>query len=76
MSEKLKELLHRMEAWPKEAQEEAVASLHAIEEEIAEPYELTNEDRVAIDHGLEDVRQGNVASEEDVEKLFSHYRRA
>ena len=34
MSNKLKELLERAERWPKAAQEEALASLEAIEEDF------------------------------------------
>jgi hypothetical protein len=75
MTKKLKEMLNRAETWPEEAQEEAVATLLAIEAEFAEPYELTEEDRRAIDKGLEDVRQGRIASDEQVSRLFARYRR-
>jgi hypothetical protein len=34
MTQKLKELLERVETWPKEAQDEALESLQAIEEDF------------------------------------------
>jgi hypothetical protein len=74
MSKKLKEMIERTETWPQEAQEEAIATLQAIEAELAEPYKLTEDDRQAIDRGLEDVRLGRIASEEEVSRLFARYR--
>jgi predicted transcriptional regulator len=75
MSKNLKDMITRAETWPEEAQEEAIAMLQAIEDEIAHPYELTEDDRKAIDRGLEDVRRGKIASNEDVSRLFARYRR-
>jgi predicted transcriptional regulator len=75
MSKKLKEIIERAETWPQEAQEQAIATLQAIEAEFAEPYELTEGDRKAVDRGLEDVRHGRIASDEEVSKLFARYRR-
>jgi predicted transcriptional regulator len=74
MSKKLKEIIERAETWPEEAQEEAIATLQAIEAEFAQPYELTEDDRKAIDRGLEDVRRGRIASDEEVSRLFARYR--
>jgi predicted transcriptional regulator len=74
MTRKLKEMMERAETWPEEAQEEAIATLQAIEAEFAEPYELTEEDRRAIDRGLEDARHGRIASDEEVNELFARYR--
>jgi predicted transcriptional regulator len=73
MSKNLREIVERAETWPAEAQEEAIATLQAIEAEFAEPYELTEDDRKAIDRGLEDVRHGRIASDEEVNRLFARY---
>jgi hypothetical protein len=75
MSKKLKEIIERAETWPQEAQEQAIATLQAIEAEFVAPYELTEDDRKAIDRGLEDVRRGRIASDEEVSRLFARYRR-
>jgi predicted transcriptional regulator len=74
MGKRLREMIERAETWPEEAQEEAVALLRAIEAEFSEPYELTDDDRRAIDQGLEDVRQGRFASDEEVSWLFARFR--
>jgi predicted transcriptional regulator len=74
MNAKLKDLIDRIETWPPAAQEEAVQSLLAIEQEIAEPYELTDEDRAAIDRSLEDMRRGRFASDERVAAVFRRAR--
>jgi len=74
MNTKLKNLIERVETWPEEAQEEAIASLLAIEHELAEPYELTDEDRAAIDRGLDDLRHGRLATDEQVAAVFKRYR--
>jgi predicted transcriptional regulator len=74
MNAKLKDLFERVENWPAEAQEEAIASLLAIEQELAEPYELTEEDRAAIDRGLDDLRHGRLATDEQVAAVFNRYR--
>jgi hypothetical protein len=74
MITKLKDMLERAESWPPEVQEEALATLQAIEAEFTEPYELTEDDRRAIDKGLEDMRQRRFVSDEEVSKLFARYR--
>ena len=74
MNAKLKDLINRIETWPPAAQEEAVQSLLAIEQEIAKPHELTDEDRAAIDRSLEDMRQGRFASDERVAAVFHRAR--
>jgi predicted transcriptional regulator len=66
----LKEILERAETWPEQAQEEAVNSLLAIEQELADPYVLNDEDRAAIQRGLDDMRHGRFASDEQVSAAF------
>jgi hypothetical protein len=75
MNAKLKDLIDRIETWPETAQEEAVQSLLAIEQEIAEPYELSDEDRAAIDRSLESMRHGRFATDEQVAAIFARARR-
>ncbi len=62
--------MERAETWPEEAQEEAVNFLLALEQELADPYVLTEEDRAAIERGLDDMRQGRFASDEEVSAVF------
>lgn len=72
----LKDILTRVESWPERAQEEAAASLQAIEEELREPYELTDADKEAIDRGLAAVGKGEIATDQEVEAVFAKYRKA
>jgi predicted transcriptional regulator len=72
----LKDILTRVESWPEREQEEAAASLQAIEEELREPYELTKADKEAIDRGLEAARKGEIATDREVEAVFAKYRKA
>ena len=74
MSNKLKALMERAEHWPEEAQEEAAASLQAIEEELVGLYELSPADRAALDRSEEDVRLGNFVSEERVNEVLHRHR--
>ena len=66
----LREILERAETWPEEAQEEAVNFLLALDQELADPYVLTEEDRAAIERGLDDMRHGRFASDEEVSAVF------
>jgi hypothetical protein len=43
-------------------------------EKWVDSYELTEDDRRAIDKGLRDMREGRFASDEAVRKLFARYR--
>jgi hypothetical protein len=75
MNANLKDIIQRVDTWPEEAQEQAAEFLLALEQEYAEPYELSEEDRGAIDRSLEDMRQGRFASDEQVAALFARSRR-
>jgi hypothetical protein len=76
MSEKLRELMARVEGWPKEAQEELVRSAFDIEMRYVAAYELTEADRTALERSLDDVRNGRFASDESVAQVFGRYREA
>lgn len=74
MTSKLKELLERAEHWPDRAQEEAVASLEAIETEPAGESGLSLDDRKALEASADDVRHGRFASDTDVREMFGRFR--
>jgi predicted transcriptional regulator len=71
---KLPEIIRRVETWPEEAQEQAIASLELIEEEMRHPYELSQEDRRSIERGLADADAGRFVSEQEVAALFERFR--
>lgn len=71
----LKDILARVETWPETAQEEAAASLQAIEQELRSPYQLTEADKTAINRGLQAAGAGEFATDAEVEAVFAKYRR-
>jgi hypothetical protein len=73
MTKTMRELLTRVETWPKEAQEELAETMRTIESRHAIDDELTTDDWRIID---ERVLQKNIAPDEKVEEVFAKYRRA
>jgi hypothetical protein len=74
MNKVVEALLERVADWPEEAQAELVRSIVDIETKHLGVYKLSPEERAAIERGLEEVRQGKFASDEDVEAMFKRYR--
>ncbi len=68
------EILDRIEAWPKEAQDELMQSIVDIEEKHVGVYRLTDEERAAVRRGLVEMREGKFASEERVAAIFNRHR--
>jgi hypothetical protein len=69
----VKAVLGRVLTWPAPAQEEAVASLRAIEDEwVGGDYHATPQELKAID----EADRSGVASEEEVEAAFRAFRMA
>jgi hypothetical protein len=74
--DQVKAVLDRVLTWPAEAQKEAIASLQTIEEEFIGSFELSADDREALEHSAEDVRSGRFATDENVRMVFGRYRSA
>ncbi len=73
----LKDVLERIETWPREAQEELAAIALEIDAGLGGGvYHATPEELEGIDRGLEAVREGRFASDEEVEAVFAEHRRA
>ena len=73
MTDIIKELLKRVETWPKEAQEELSASVRTIESRHAIADELTEDDWKIIDRR---VKRRQLATDDEVRALFDQYRSA
>jgi predicted transcriptional regulator len=69
-------VLDRVKTWPPERQEEAMRVLLELEAEDAGVYVLSDEERAAIEEGMEQARRGEFATDEEVAALFNRYRRA
>ncbi len=74
MNKRLETLLERIEAWPEEAQAELVDSILAIESKHLGVYRLTDDERIAVRRGLEEMRVGKFATDEEVAAVFDRYR--
>jgi hypothetical protein len=67
-------LLERVATWPAEAQEELLRSLAEIEKRHLGVYRLDDQERTAVRRGLQEMREGKLASDEDVAAVFARYR--
>jgi predicted transcriptional regulator len=72
----LKDVMERVESWPKEAQEELAEIAREMEAGLlGGTYHASAEELAGIDRGLKAARDGEFASEEDVEAVFAKHRR-
>ena len=74
MNKMVETLLERIADWPEEAQAELVQSIMDIETKHLGVYKLNPDERAAIERGLEEMRQGKFASDEEVAAVFNRYR--
>jgi predicted transcriptional regulator len=74
MNKMVETLLERIADWPEEAQAELVQSIVDIETKHLGVYKLDPDERAAIERGLEEMRQGKFASNEQVAAVFNRYR--
>jgi hypothetical protein len=70
MTKVLQDLIERVAALPKEAQEEVVRSVLEIEQRHTGVYTLDDEERADILAALEEVKQGVVASDDEAAAVF------
>jgi predicted transcriptional regulator len=70
-----KALLERVESWPVEDQEELAELAREIESRRTGVYRLSDGERAAVRAGLEDARQGNFATDEEMEEFYQLHRR-
>lgn len=73
-NKELEALLERVPTWPEDVQEDVLAWLTFVEQEMNEPCELTDEDRASIERGIADADAGRFASEKEMQELFARYR--
>jgi hypothetical protein len=66
----LENLIDRVAALPKEAQEEIVRSVVAIEERHTGVYRLDDEERADILTALQEVERGEVATDDEAAEVF------
>lgn len=74
MSTVIENLIERVAALPKDARDEAVRSLLAIEARHLGVYRLSDDERADILDVLDEVARGIVASDEEARALFARLR--
>jgi hypothetical protein len=74
MNKVLENLIERVAALPKEAQDEVVRSVIEIEQRHAGVYRLDAEERADILAALDEVARGEVAGDDEVAALFQRLR--
>jgi hypothetical protein len=74
MNKRLETLLERVSAWPEEAQAELMETINEIEARHTQTYKLSDEERAAVRQGLQEMREGKLASDERVAAVFDRYR--
>jgi hypothetical protein len=74
MKRTLENLLERAAHWPEEAQAELVEAMVAIEAKHTSVYRLTDDERLAIRRGLQEMRDGKLATDEQVARVLDAYR--
>lgn len=72
--EQLDAVLDRVRSWPEERQEDAINMLLTMEKLGTEPYCLSADERAAVRRGLQEMREGKFASDEEIAALFNRYR--
>lgn len=72
----LKDVLARAEHWPVSAQNELVRTALAIEQNQDSDFQLTAEDWRIIDERIAGAARSEIATDEEVEAVFSKYRLA
>jgi predicted transcriptional regulator len=75
MNAKLKDILERVEVWPQAAQDQLADIALEIEAELSGTYDASPEELEAIDRGLQDIAEGRLATDEQVEAVLAKYRR-
>jgi hypothetical protein len=74
MTRKLREVLKLAETWQEEAQEELAKAALEIALGLEGQYYASSDELEGIDRGLDDVRRGRFATEEEVREVSSKFR--
>jgi predicted transcriptional regulator len=72
--EQIESVFERVRTWSRPLQEEAVEMLLAIEAMGDRPLALSEDERHGVERGLDDMRNGRFASDEDVAALLARYK--
>jgi hypothetical protein len=74
MNKKLETLLELASTWPDEAQGELMKVIIDIETRYFGVYRLSDDERAAVQRGLDEIHAGKFATDEEVAAVFDRYR--
>ena len=70
ISPRLKSLLDQDASWPEEDQQELAEYMRDLEARRTGLYVMSDEERAAVEEGLQQVKRGEFASDEEVEAFW------
>jgi hypothetical protein len=71
----LRDLLHRAQSWPEEAQNELIAVASEIENELGSGEYLAGQEELKIiDAAMADIDRGETATEAEITAAFAKFR--
>ncbi|MGA9547756.1 MAG: hypothetical protein WBS14_08785 [Rhodomicrobium sp.] len=73
MDKALEHVIDRLPSWPKEAQEQALKILLAIEADRVGPYRLSPDEEAAVAEGRAQARRGEFVSDEEVTAFYKRH---
>jgi predicted transcriptional regulator len=73
MTTQLTKLIERVKTWPTWRQQDVVRTIEAMEESGIEVYQLSDEERLLVDEGLEQAKRGQFVLDEDMEKFWNRH---
>jgi predicted transcriptional regulator len=74
MIKTLEDVLERVKSWPKQRQEDAARVLETMEQSGTGPYQLSNEERAAVEIGLDQAKRGEFLSDADMAAFWNRNR--
>ena len=80
MNKSLEDVLERVKSWPEQRQQDAARVLEAhvlgtMERTGLAPHEVTDEERAAIEIGLEQAKRGEFVSDADMDAFWNRNRK-
>ena len=74
MTQQLTKLIERVKTWPAWRQHDVARMIEAMEESGTEVYQLSDEERLLVDEGLDQARRGQFVPDEDMERFWNRHR--
>ena len=76
MAQSTKDFLRRIESWPTADQQEIVEIAYEIEARRAGVYNLSDDERTAVERGLAEMQAGEFADEREIADIYRKARAA